>query len=90
MVHKPLFSFVRKMGLNKLLMPRCLDNKYQNHRDAIERCAMSSPQKRLRNQYDRLYYHSTLLTMPYVGASLEKEWVGHGFLYKITDPKYIN
>lgn len=79
MVHKPLFSFVRKMGLNKLLMPRCLDNKYQNHRDAIERCAMSSPQKRSTKESERLYNHSTLLTMPYVGASLEKEWVGHVF-----------
>lgn len=88
-MHKPLF-FVRKMGLSKLLMPRFLDNKYQNHRNAIERCAMSSPQKRLTKESERLYNHSTLLTMPYVRASLENEWVGHGFLYKITDPKYIN
>ena len=76
-MHKPLF-FVRKMGLNKLLMSPFLDNKYQNHRNAIERCAMSSPQKRLTKESDRLYYHSTLLTMRYVGASLEREWVGHG------------
>ena len=76
-MHKPLF-FVRKMGLNKLFMPRFLVNKYQYHRNAIERCAMSSPQKRLRKESDRLYHHSTLLTMRYVGAGLEKEWVGHG------------
>ena len=59
-------------------MPHFLDNKYQNHRNAIERCAMSSPQKRLTKESDRLYNHSTLLTMPYVGASFEKEWVGYG------------
>ena len=88
-MHKHLF-FVRKMGLNKLLMPRFLENKYQYHRNAIERCAMSSLRKRLTKETDRLYNHSTLLTMPYVRASLENEWVGHGFLYKITDPKYIN
>lgn len=88
-MHKPLF-FVRKMGLNKLLMPRFLENKYQYHRNATERCAISSPRKRLTKETDRLYNHSTLLTMPYVRASLENEWVGHGFLYKITEPKYIN
>ena len=59
-------------------MSRFLDNKYQNHRNAIKRCAMSSPQKRLTKVSDRLHNHSTLLNMPYyVGASLEKEWVGH-------------
>lgn len=45
--------------------------------NAIERCAMSGPQKRLTKESDRLYNHSTLLTMPHVGASLEKEWVEH-------------
>ena len=40
-----------------------IGQKYQNFRNAIERCAHSSPQKLITKASDGLHYHSTVLTM---------------------------